>query len=130
MAEHRISISEEPVESWDGRLELDPRFGADVRFRGVVRELENGRRLEGIEYSAYKPMALRQLEQLCETMVAEQPDHRVLIHHRLGFVAIGEPSILIHLQAPHSKEAYALCEEYLRRIKTSVPIWKGPVYLD
>ena len=49
------------------------------------------------------------------------------IHHRLGFVPVGEAGILIRIQTAHSAEAYELSREYLRRIKTSVPIWKRPV---
>lgn len=127
---YQISISAEPVENYQGKLPLRPKFGADLQFLGVVREMEGARRLRGIDYSCYKSMALRQMEMLCEEMRAKTAEHMVLIHHRIGFVAIGDASIVIQLQTPHSKEAYELCQEYLKRIKTSVPIWKEPVFVD
>ena len=52
------------------------------------------------------------------------PDHLALVHHKVGFVAAGEASILIRVQTAHSAEGFDLCREYLRRIKETVPIWK------
>jgi len=127
---YRISISHERVEAYEDLLEPSVEFGADLRFHGIVRGLEDGRVIRGIDYSCYEGMALKELERLCQDMTADAPRHRVLVHHRLGFVAAGEASIVVRVQAPHSKEAYQLCQEYLARIKTTVPIWKGPVFED
>jgi len=123
-----ISISEEPVEIYEGLLTLDDRFGADQRFLGVVRGMENGRRIAGIRYTCYGAMATRVMEDICDQMTAGNEEHRVLIHHRIGFVAAGEASIVIRVQTRHSREAFALCQEYLRRVKTEVPICKEPVW--
>ncbi|MEZ0275494.1 MAG: molybdenum cofactor biosynthesis protein MoaE, partial [Roseimicrobium sp.] len=103
--------------------------GADVQFLGTVRAEENGKLISGIEYSAYRPMADRELERLCHRAQAELPPHRVEIEHRLGFVPAREPSILIRVKTRHSAEGFDLCRWYLREIKTSVPIWKKAVWV-
>lgn len=102
--------------------------GADVQFLGTVRGEEDGRRISGIEYSAYRPMADKELEKLCGRGQQEHGPHRVEIQHRLGFVPACEPSIVIRVKTRHSAEAFDLCRWYLREVKTSVPIWKKPVW--
>ena len=56
--------------------------------------------------------------------------HRVFIQHRLGFVAAEQPSIVIRVRTKHSAESFDLCRWYLKEIKTSVPIWKKPVFAE
>ncbi len=103
-------------------------WGADLAFLGRVRDSEDGRRITGIEYTAYPEMALRVMEEIAAAMQAEHGPHPVRIHHCTGFVPAGEPSILIATGARHSAAAFALCAEYLRRIKSTVPVWKRPVF--
>ena len=121
------SIGETSIPDFESGLSPSTTHGADLRFHGVVRDREDDRPILGIDYTAYRPMADRELEAVVEAMREFHPDHRVAIHHRLGFVPAGEASILIRVQTAHSAEAYELSREYLRRIKTSVPIWKRPV---
>lgn len=104
--------------------------GAEVQFLGTVRGQEEGRAIMGIDYTVYRPMAEKELERLCQRGQLEQPPHRVFIQHRLGFVADREPSILIRVQTKHSAEAFDICRWYLKEIKTTVPIWKKPVWQD
>lgn len=122
-----IILSEIPIAS------TSPTFadgeGAEVQFLGTVRGEEDGRAISGIEYSAYRPMADRELDRLCHRAQSELPPHRVEIQHRLGFVPACEPSIVIRVKTRHSAEGFELCRWYLREIKTSVPIWKKPVWV-
>lgn len=53
---------------------------------------------------------------------------RCSIHHRLGTVPIGEPSIVIAVSSPHRKEAFAVCEEILEEVKKKAQIWKREYY--
>ena len=52
----------------------------------------------------------------------------VAIHHRIGRVELGEPSVVIAVSAPHRTEALAACEEAIERLKSDVPLWKKEVY--
>lgn len=122
------SISERPVAEVEAALAPSTNHGADLRFHGVVRDTEEGRPLAAIEYSHYEAMALKELLRIGEAMGQEHPGHLALVHHVVGPVPAGVASILIRVQTPHSAEAFEICREYLRRIKTSVPIWKRPVF--
>jgi molybdopterin synthase catalytic subunit len=102
--------------------------GAEVQFLGVVRGIECRRPISGIDYTAYVPMAEKMLRELCARGSREHEPHRVFLQHRLGFVAAEEPSIVIRVQTKHSAEAFDLCRWYLKEVKTTVPIWKRPVF--
>jgi molybdopterin synthase catalytic subunit len=102
--------------------------GADVQFLGTVRGEEDGRPITGIDYSVYETMAHKELQKLCEQGQREHGPHRVEIQHRLGFVPNNEPSIIIRVKTRHSAEAFDLCRWYLKEIKTTVPIWKKPIF--
>ena len=53
---------------------------------------------------------------------------RSAIHHRLGTVPVGEPSIVIAVSSPHRKEAFMACEQILEDVKLKVQIWKREFY--
>ncbi|KAN0100577.1 Molybdopterin biosynthesis MoaE [Tylopilus felleus] len=50
------------------------------------------------------------------------------VHHRLGTVPVGEPSIVIAVSSPHRKEAFAACERILEDVKEKAQIWKREYY--
>ena len=52
----------------------------------------------------------------------------VAIHHRVGRVEIGEPSVVIAVSAPHRADALAACKEAIDTLKETVPLWKKEVY--
>ncbi|MEI6535456.1 MAG: molybdenum cofactor biosynthesis protein MoaE [Verrucomicrobiaceae bacterium] len=118
-----VPIIAEPTVFADGE-------GAETQFIGVVRGEEDGRRISGIEYTAYRPMTDNELTALCERGQREHGLHRVEIRHRLEFVPAGEPSIIIRVRTKHSALSFDLCRWYLKEIKTSVPIWKKPVFSE
>lgn len=119
-------LSHDPIP--DSTPPFGPGLGAEARFLGVVRELEDGRVIAGIEYSAYLPMAEKMLAAIVAEARAAHGGHEVFIQHRLGFVAAAAPSILIRVRTRHSAEAFDLCRWYLKEVKTRVPIWKRPVF--
>ncbi len=118
------SISPAAVEELEARWGSDSANGADIRFLGVVREMENGLPILGIDYSCYAPMAEKELAAICRELLRDHPGHKVLIHHRIGFVPAGVASLLIRVRTRHSAEAFDLARDYLKRIKSTVPVWK------
>ena len=121
-------LSHDPIP--DTTPAFAPGEGAEVRFLGTVRGIEDGRPITGIDYSAYLPMAEKMFAELIEHGTRDHGPHSVFIQHRLGFVAAEEPSILIRVRSKHSAESFDLCRWYLKEVKTRVPIWKRPVFAD
>src|SRR6478672_13483046 len=75
--------------------------GALVDFLGMVRRLEDGREIEGIEYEAHQEMAEHQLRQIAEQAVEKFRLQLLIIHHRIGFIAVGEPSLFVRVTSLH-----------------------------
>ena len=104
--------------------------GALCLFVGVVRNENQGRTTTAIEYQAYGPMAESEMAKISEGLVRDFPQTRVRIQHRVGRLAVGEPSVAIAAVSPHRSEAFAACRAAIDRIKTTVPIWKKEFHPD
>ena len=100
--------------------------GALVDFWGVVRKLEDGREIEGIDYEAHREMAEHQLRQIAEQAVKKFRLQLVIIHHRIGFIVVGEPSLFLRVASPHRSEGFRASEWIVDELKKNVPIWKKP----
>jgi len=101
-----------------------PEVGACLEFSGVVRELENGKKIPGLFYEAYEPMARAQLEKIFLELATRHPFEKILFIHRLDFVPVGEASLFIRICSRHRQAALALMGELIDRLKADVPIWK------
>src|SRR5216117_2577303 len=72
--------------------------GAIVDFWGVVRPIEDGREIEGIDYEAHREMAEHQLTQIAEQAAKRFELKLVVVHHRIGFIAVGEASLFLRVR--------------------------------
>ena len=114
----------------DGPITPPPRTralretGAVVEFHGVVRATEEDAQLDGLFYEAYEPMARREFDRIITELAARHAAQAVCIVHRLGFVAVGEASLYVRVEARHRGAALAFCGELIDRMKQDVPIWK------
>ena len=117
-------ITEEKLNLEEAIREVqDPQFGALAIFVGHVRGAENGRPIASIHYEAYKTMATKRMYRIIDTAF-ELWGARVVIHHRIGDVPVGEASVVIASTAKHRREAFGACQYTIDEIKTHVPIWK------
>jgi molybdopterin synthase catalytic subunit len=98
--------------------------GAEVEFRGIVRESEDGRTIEGLQYEAHEEMARRQLQRIMDEAGKEWPCQEVRFIHRLGWVPVGEASLYVRVRASHRGEAFRFCMALIDRMKADAPIWK------
>ena len=105
-----------------------PEAGAIATFTGTVRRSSRGRDVHHLEYEAYEEMAERMLAGLAESLRARHELVDVAIHHRVGRVEIGEPSVVIAVAAAHRAAALAACREAIDTLKETVPLWKKEVY--
>ncbi len=97
--------------------------GMDV-FIGAVRDENDGRRVVKLEYEAYAPMALAEMNRIGAEIEREMAGVRVAAIHRVGVLAVGDVAIVCAASAPHRAEAFAACRALIDRIKHDVPIWK------
>jgi molybdopterin synthase catalytic subunit len=104
--------------------------GAMVEFWGMVRRLEDGREIAGIEYQAHREMAEYQLKRIAEQAGNKFGLTVVTIHHRVGFVAVGEPSLAVAVATPHRSEGFRAAQWIVDELKKKVPIWKKPWFSE
>jgi len=105
---------------------VDLAAGAAVDFRGIVRGFEDGREIEGIDYEAHRKMAEHQLRQIAEEATIQFDLRSVIIHHRMGFVPVGEPSLFMRVCSGHRQAAFQAGQWIVDELKKKVPIWKRP----
>ena len=104
--------------------------GAQVLFLGVVRNHHQGREVLRIDYEAYEPMALKELQRITSEMAQKYGLERVLVVHRFGRHEIGDASIAVVIGSPHRAPAFDAAKEIMDRIKSDVPIWKKEHFAD
>lgn len=128
----------------------------------AITVYSTGKKVTHLEYQAYSKLAIKTIANITENAIksATRSEHQPLtninrvpslircaIHHRLGTVAVGEPSIgeanrsaffygadylhgieVIAVSSPHRKEAFAASEEILEEVKQRAQIWKREYY--
>lgn len=126
-----IRIVTEPIDetALAGCRRIGAGMGAVVDFLGVVRGSEEGAPIVAIDYTAFQEMAEAQFRKLLDSAADRWPLESVRIVHRIGVVAVGEPSLWIEVVAPHRAEAFDACRWIIDEMKRVVPIWKRPVPL-
>jgi molybdopterin synthase catalytic subunit len=107
-----------------------PAHGAVLLFLGVVRDVNDGRDVTGIEYSAYESMAERELGAIAGEAESRFESTSVAIEHRLGELALEEASVAIAVAHPHRGVAYDASRWVIEELKRRVPIWKREHYTD
>ena len=107
-----------------------PEDGAAAVFEGVVRDNTRGRQTLYLDYEAYEPMALKQMETLAEQALSQFKVRDVAIVHRLGRLEIGETSVLIVVASAHRAAAFDACRWLIDTLKRTVPIWKKEYFED
>jgi molybdopterin synthase catalytic subunit len=105
-----------------------PDAGGIASFVGTVRRRSRNRDVLYLDYEAYEEMAEEMLARLGAELTERHGLTAVAIHHRLGRVEIGEPSVAIAVSAPHRAAALDACREAIETLKTSIPLWKKEVY--
>jgi molybdopterin synthase catalytic subunit len=104
--------------------------GAALLFVGIVRDHADGRPVSGMRYDAYVEMARPVLAEIAREAVGRLGTERVAVEHRVGELAIGEPSVAIAVSSPHREEAYAASRYVIEEIKKRLPVWKKERYAD
>jgi molybdopterin synthase catalytic subunit len=120
-----ISVTEAPLAAPANEIAA----GAIVHFWGVVRPIEDGREIEGIDYEAHRQMAEHQLKRIAKQAAEQFGLKRVIIHHRTGFIAVGEASLFLRVASSHRSEGFQASQWIVDELKKKVAIWKRPRFI-
>ena len=94
--------------------------GAIVSFLGQVR----GEGADLLELRHYDPLTLPAMRELGEVCTARWQLDGLLILHRTGQMAPGQPIVLVAAAAPHRRQAFAAADYAMDHLKSESWFWK------
>jgi len=104
--------------------------GATLVFIGTVRDVNNGRAITGMDYTAYNSMAERELTEILGEAAGKFETTDMVVEHRVGTLGLGDASVVIAVAHPHRGPAYDASRYVIEQLKQRVPIWKLEHYVD
>ena len=127
----RVAIVTEPIDAAAVLAEVQrPGHGASILFVGTVREVNDGRPVDGMEYTSYSAMAEKEMTAIAREAHEQFSGSFVVIVHRIGELAIGEASVAVATAHAHRDAAYGASRYCIEQLKKRVPIWKREHYTD
>lgn len=108
----------------------DDSCGGISNFVGTVRNDTKGKEVIKLEFSTYKPMAIKEMQKIADTCLKKFEIYKIAIHHAEGTLAIGDIPVIISVSAKHRKAAFSACEYAIDTLKETVPIWKKEFFTD
>jgi molybdopterin synthase catalytic subunit len=109
---------------------MSPQAGGIDVFIGTVRDHTKGKKVMRLEFEAYEKMALSEMQKIADEMMKRWPLHKIVMHHRVGILQIGEVPVIIAVSASHRDAAFDACRYAIDTLKQTVPIWKKEVFED
>jgi len=104
--------------------------GATTLFLGTVRDVNEGRPVSGIEYSAYAAMATHEPARIAHEAVERFEGVNLAIEHRTGALGLQEISVAIAVAHPRRNPALDAARFVIEELKRRVPIWKCEHFVD
>ena len=108
----------------------DDSCGGIVAFVGTVRDSTQNKEVTQLDFSTYKPMALKEMQHIAEIAIKKFEIKKMAIHHAEGMLQIGDIPVIITVGSPHRKAAFEACEFAIDALKETVPIWKKEYFSD
>jgi len=123
------AIKPEFIANSIGQHNTKMEIGGHSLFLGQVRADEiDGKKVTGIEYTAYEDMANEKMQEIRDAIFEKYPIICMHVHHSLGLIASGEICLFVFVSAPHRKAAIDACEETVERLKAELPVWGKEIF--
>lgn len=104
--------------------------GAIDVFIGTVRNKTKNKTVVKLDFEAYEPMAISELQKIVDSAKEKWPIEKITVVHRVGLLALGEVPVVIAVSTPHRKDAFEACQFVIDTLKRTVPIWKKEIFED
>lgn len=96
--------------------------GAVASFTGLARA--EGGETKILELEAYPGFTEAQISAIAETAMTRFALHDLMIIHRIGQIAPGEPIVFVATAAAHRRAAFEACDYLMDYLKSRAPFWK------
>ena len=98
--------------------------GAAVSFVGYCRGQAEHGQVTQLELEHYPGFTESEIERIAHAISVKHDLAHLLVIHRAGIVAAGEPIVLVAALSSHRAAAFAAVEELMDYLKTDAPFWK------
>ena len=104
-----------------------PGAGAIASFTGFVRAESAGEAVSALELDHYPALTDRKVAEIGENASARFDLAGLVIVHRHGALAPGEPIVFVAAAAAHRRAAFDAVDYMMDRLKTEAPFWKREI---
>ncbi len=101
-----------------------PGAGGVVSFVGQVRADHGEDAVEALELRHYAPLTLPAMEELAGRVLDRWSVEGLLVLHRSGVMAPGDPIVLVAAASRHRREAFAAADFAMDHLKSESWFWK------
>ena len=108
----------------------DVSCGGIALFVGTVRNQTKNKEVIRLDFSAYGPMAIKEMQKIADQALRKFDILKIAIHHAEGELHLGDIPVIIAVSAPHRKAAFGACQFAIDTLKETVPIWKKEHFTD
>jgi molybdopterin synthase catalytic subunit len=104
--------------------------GGIALFVGTVRNNTKGKNVIRLDFSAYRSMAIKELNKIALIVMEKFDINKIVIHHAEGNLQIGDIPVIIAVSSPHREAAFEACQYAIDTLKETAPIWKKEYFDD
>lgn len=107
----------------------DPAAGGIAVFVGTVRQVDGGKRVTRLDYTAH-PSAEAVLSSVADDIAAKYDVIALAAVHRVGSLEIGDVAVLTAVSCAHRGDAFDACRALIDDLKLRLPVWKHQIFAD
>lgn len=124
-----FSLSADPIDRNELIKSLkNDSAGALVTFEGWIRDHNQGKAVNSLEYQVYEVLAQKEGQKILHEAMHKFNLHQVLCQHRYGHLYLGDIAVWIGAIASHRDDAFKATRYIIDEIKLRLPIWKKEHY--
>ncbi len=118
---------QQAISDYEHKLGCQGQYGATASFVGTMRDFNNGERVHRMTLEHYPGMTERTVEQIVATAKRRWEVLEILVVHRVGDIAVGEPIVLVAVWSAHRAAAFDACRFVMEELKSNAPFWKREI---
>ncbi|MCG3143423.1 MAG: Molybdopterin synthase catalytic subunit [Gammaproteobacteria bacterium] len=127
----KILLTDRPFDPWreiqarqQERFARPGEYGATAVFVGTMRDFNEGDAVRAMSLTHYEGMTERHLQRIASEAAGRWPIDDVLVVHRTGALAPGDPIVAVAVWSAHRAAAFDACRYIMEDLKSRAPFWK------
>ena len=125
----KFQLVTDPINEYELKQELaHSQAGGFASFEGWVRDHNDGKSVDSLEYEAFKELCDTEAEVIAQEAMEKYRVIDVKCVHRVGHLKVGEMAVWIGVTAAHRGPAFEACQYLIDELKVRLPIWKKEHY--